>query len=105
MMLTTAVKDTVHRYTFPSLPIRPLKKESTISTIATGYMAWSTGSASELFGKDYSFVADGISTSDYIAMGESQGYRGQALVQNSTTTLTHELGHYLGLPVFHRRLG
>lgn len=60
--------------------------------------AWSTSSASELFGKDYSFVADGISTSDYIAMGESQGYRGQALVQNSTTTLTHELRHYLGLP-------
>lgn len=60
--------------------------------------AWDMDSVSAYLGGDYSFTADGITMARYIAMGELQGYRDAALVQNNTTTLTHELGHYLGLP-------
>lgn len=46
-------------------------------------------------------VLDGVTVSDYIAMGEKMGENGDsgfAAVQNPLSTIVHELGHVLGLP-------
>lgn len=64
--------------------------------------AWNTQDIGEWL------VADGMKASNYIAMGEVQGFASDPTkpeAQNSASTVTHELGHYLGLPDLYNTTG
>lgn len=43
-------------------------------------------------------VVDGVAIDQYVAMAEYRDGDGDSLVEDSVGTLSHELGHYIGLP-------